>query len=200
MLAQTANGLEDDRHLLDRVDRAALLRRQLVDARMPCAAADGDARQQAAAAGDPDDEAARLRHDRRVGLQRARGEEPARARRLLLRDGVDDHVARKRDAELGERAGGDDHARHAALHVARAAPVEQRVADLGDEGIALRPVGARLGVDDVDVSVEQQRAPAAAAAEARHELGRPSNSRSSGTIGCGRSAAASGSCSSTSAP
>ncbi len=165
-----AHGLEHDRHLLDRVDRAALLRRQLVDAGVPGAAADRDARQQAAAAGDPDDEPARLRHDRGVGLQRAGCEEPAGAGRLLLGDGVDDQVAGERHAELGERAGGDDHARDAALHVARAAPVEQPVAHVGDERVGLRPVAARLGVDDVDVAVEQQRPPAAAAAEARDEL------------------------------
>ena len=67
-------------------------------------------------------------------------------------------------------AGGDDHARDAALHVAGAAAVEPAVAHHGGERVGLRPVGARLDVDDVDVAVEQQRAPAAAAAEARDEL------------------------------
>ena len=50
------------------------------------------------------------------------------------------------------------------------APVEAAVADHGGERVGLRPVGERLDLDDVDVAVEQQRPPAAAAAEARDEL------------------------------
>ena len=51
------------------------------------------------------------------------------------------------------------------------------------------------------MAVEQQRPAAAAAAEAPDRAaGGPANSSSSGTIGCGRSDAASGSISSTSAP
>ena len=105
--------------------------------------------------------------------EQARGEEAAGAGRLLLGDRVDDQVAGQRHAELRERAGGHDHARDAALHVARPAPVEPAVADHGGERIRLRPVAARLDVDDVDVAVEQQRAAAAAAAEARDELRAP---------------------------
>ena len=170
VLAQAPHGLEHDRHLLDRVDGAALLGRELMDAGVAGAPAHGDARQQAAAAGDPHDEAARFRDDRGVGLQRAGGEQPAGAGRLLLGDRVDDHVARERDAELSERAGCHHHARHTALHVAGAAAVEPPVAHDRAERIGLRPVAPRLGGDNVDVPVEQQRASASAAAEARDEL------------------------------
>ena len=131
----------------------------------------------------------------------ARGEQPARAGRLLLGDRVDDQVAGERNAELGQRAGRDDHARDPALHVARPAAVEQAVAQLGRERIGHRPVRARLDVDDVDVAVEQQRPPAAAAAEARDEL-RAALERELARAPSGAVAArsASGSCSSTSAP
>ena len=170
MLAQSLDGGQHDRHLLDRVDGAALLGRQRRDAGVPRAAVHRDARQQAAAAGDPHGEAARLGDDGGVGLQRARGVQTAGARRFLLGHGVDDEVARQRDAELGERAGCDDHARHPALHVARPAAVEQALAQLGRERVGHRPVCARLDVDDVDVAVQQQRPPAAAPAEAPDEL------------------------------
>ena len=170
VLAQALDGGKHDCHLLDRVDGAALFGRQRRDAGVPRAAPHRDARQQAAAAGDPDGEAARLRHDRGVGLQQARGEQPARAGRLLLGHRVDDEIAGQRHAELGQHAGGRHHARDAALHVTRPTAVEQAVAELGGERVGQRPVRSRLDVDDVDVAVEQQRAPAAAAAEARDEL------------------------------
>ena len=137
---------------------------------MAGAAAHRDARQQAAAARDPHGEPARLRHDRGVGLQQARGEQPAGAGRLLLGDRVDDQVAGQRDAELGERAG-----RRRPCSPRRPSCRTRRGRRAGRRGRPrrtgrLRPVGARLDVDDVDVAVEQQRATAAAAAEARDEL------------------------------
>ena len=142
VLAQALDGGQHDRHLLDRVDGAALLGRKRRDAGVPRAAAHRDARQQAAAAGDPHGQAARLGHDGGVGLQQARGEQPARAGRLLLGDRVDDQVAGQRNAELGQRARRHDHARHAALHVARPAAVEPAVAHVGGEGVRQRPVAS----------------------------------------------------------
>ena len=68
--------------------------------------------------------------------------------------------------------GGERHRRHAALHVAGAAPVEPAVADLGGERVA-GPLGLGLARDDVDVAVEQQAAAAAGAAQRRDELGAP---------------------------
>ena len=171
VLAQAAHGLEHDRHLLDRVDRAALLGRELVDAGVARAPAHGDARQQAAAAGDPHDEAARLRHDRRIGPQQARGEEAARARRLLLGDGVDDQVAGQRHARARRacRRRRPCSRRRPSCRTRRGRRAGRR-ATTARERVGLRPVAARLHVDDVDVTVEQQRATAAAAAEARDEL------------------------------
>ena len=170
VLAQPLDSREHDGHLLDRVDGAALLGRELCDARMAGAAVHRDAREQTAAARDPDGELGRLGHDGGVGLQQTGGEQAAGTGRLLVGDRVDDQVARERHAQIGQRAGGDDHARDAALHVARPAAVEQTVALDGRERVGERPGRARLDVDDVDVAVEQEGATAAGSAEARDEL------------------------------
>ena len=102
----------------------------LRDARVAGAALDGDRRQEAAAARDPDVEPARLGHDRRVGPQRPRHREPAGAGRLLLGHRVDDQVARAAGSpSRASVSAASDHAGDAALHVARAAAVDAAVVD-----------------------------------------------------------------------
>ena len=174
VLAQPLDCSEHDGHLLDRVDRSALLGRQLCDARMAGAAVHRDAREQTAAARDPDRELGRLGHDGGVGLQQTGGEQAAGTGRLLVGDRVDDQIARQRHAQIGQRAGRDDHARDAALHVARPAAVEQTLALDRRERVRERPGRARLDVDDVDVAVEQKGTTAAGSrGSARRAAGGP---------------------------
>ena len=165
-----AHGVQDDAHLLDRVHRAAGLPVRLRHLGVPGPALDGDGRRQRAAARHPDLERRRLRHDAGVGAHAVpRGGEPAGAGRLLVGDGVHDHVAGELHAEPREHLGRVDHARDAALHVARAAPVQVAVADLGPIRVA-RPALARVGRDDVDVAVQEQALAAARAGEPGGEL------------------------------
>ena len=123
--------------------------------------------------GDPDVEPARLGHDRSVGPKRPRHREPAGAGRLLLADRVDDQVAREPDPEPGERLGREHHGGDAALHVARPAAVNEAVLD--HRRRTEDAASARRGStdDDVDVAVEQQRAPAARPGKAGGELRSP---------------------------
>ena len=130
----------------------------------------GDAAVLGAAARDPDVEAGRLADDRRVGAEPALDEGgAARAGRLLVGVGGDDEVAGERHPELRQRLGGDRHCGDPALHVARAATVEESVPHLGGERIA-RPAIARLDGDGVDVPVEDERAAAARTAAAGDQL------------------------------
>ena len=96
---------------------------------MAGASLDRDRGEQAASAGDPDSEPARLGDDRGVGPKRARHREPTRPGRLLLADRVDDQVACELDAEPRERLGGEHHRGDAAFHVARATAVNDAVLD-----------------------------------------------------------------------
>ena len=125
-----------------------------------------------AAAGGPDLEAARLGHDREVGGDAMPGAgQAADAAGLLVgvraHDQIAGEAARRRDGFCG-----DDHRGDAALHVARAAADDAAVANLRVEGIVVPAVLAPRR-DHVDVAVEQQRAAAARAAQARSELRAP---------------------------
>ena len=112
VLAKARDRREHDRHLLDRVDGAALLRRSRREPGMPrrgratvttsAGGCRGTRRQTASPVGSVTI-AASARSTRESA-------EPAGAGRLLVGDGVDDEVAGQRDAELGDVPGGDDHA------------------------------------------------------------------------------------------
>ena len=173
--------LEQQHGLVDRADRAALVRVPWREAGVAAAALDVDRAEQRAAARDPDGQRARLGHDRRVRRERAGADEAAGAGRLLLAHRVDQQVAAQADAELGERLRGEDHRGDAALHVAGAAAVDQPVAALAAERVG-RPGVARVGGDDVDVAVEQQGAAAARAGEARGELRPPGEVEALGDV------------------
>ena len=69
-------------------------------------------------------------------------------------------VASKRSAGVAQRLHGGETRGHAALHVVRATTIELAVADGGREWL-----GHRGDADGVDVAVEQQRPPAAGAAQ-----------------------------------
>ena len=167
--AQPLDAVQEVARLLDRVDRAALGEVRVLLLGMARAARHADLAVDAAAAGRPDLEAGRLRHDREVGAEAtARAGEAADAARLLVGVGADDDVAAQ-GAARGQRLGRDDHRRDATLHVARPAARDDAVAHLRVERVVL-PAVLATGRDDVDVPVEQQRAAAAGAAEAGHEL------------------------------
>ena len=143
-------------HLLDRVHRAAGLPVRLGHLGVPGPALDRDGRRERAAARHPDLERRRLRHDAGVGADAVpRCGQAAGARRLLVGDGVHDHVAGEPHAQPREHLGRVHHARDAALHVARAAAVQVAVAHLGLVRVA-RPALARVRRDDVDVAVQEQ--------------------------------------------
>ena len=95
--------------------------------------------------------------------------EGARAGGLLVGVGVDDQVAIEADTEARQRLRRVRHRRHAALHVEDAAAVEDPVPDLGLPRVA-RPTVDRLGRDDVDVAVQEERPPAAGPRKCRGEL------------------------------
>ena len=190
VLAQALDGGQHDVIFSIALTAPPCVGRERRDAGVPRAAVHGDARQQAAAAGHPHGEAARLGHDGGVGLQQTRGEQPARARRLLLGDRVDDQVAGERNAELGQDAGRHDHARDAALHVARRrgrrAGRRASTAAKGSASVQFaRGSTSTTSTWPLSSSVRPPPLPRKRATS----CGRPSNVSSSGTIGCGRSEA-----------
>ena len=135
----------------------------------PARPGDVDRAVDGAAAGGPDLERARLGDDREVGGHAvARAGEPADAAGLLVGVGAHHDVTAQR-AALGEHLGSDDHRRDPALHVARAAADDPAVGDQRVERVVLQPSVAPRR-HDVDVPVQQQRPPAAAAAQPRGEL------------------------------
>ena len=161
---------EDELRFLDRVDGAAVAPVRLADPGVARPARNGDHRHEAAPARDPGVEPGRLRDDSGVSANAAGDRsEPADASGLLVRDRADHEVAGEAKAERGEDLGGEGHRRDAALHVARPAPVEPTVADLGLIGIA-RPALAWLAGDDVHVAVHEQAPAASAPGEAGREL------------------------------
>ena len=108
--------------------------------------------------GVPDRAARRLGQDRGVG--RVPGQhagERAVARALLLDDRLELHPRARREAEPLQAADGADHRHEPRLHVAGAAPVHPLALDARAVGVA-GPQRGRLGADDVDVAVEDQRA------------------------------------------
>ena len=171
LLAQLADRLQHDRHLLDGVHGAAVAPVRLGHLGVPGAALDRDRRRQRPAASHPHVERRRLGDDAGVGLDAVadRGQ-TAGARRLLVGDRVHDQVAAQAYAGLGQRHRRERHRGNAALHVAGAAAVEVPAAHLRGVGVA-RPAVARLRRHHVDVPVEQQAAPAARAGEAGGHLG-----------------------------
>jgi len=185
LLAQAADRLDQVSGLLDRVDRAARSGRAQREPRVPGAPVHRYPGQQRAAARDPHGEGAGLGDDGGVRSQRAGGRQPARARRLLVRDRVDHQVARQPHAEPGQHLGGEHHARDAALHVARPPAPDGAVADDRVERVA-RPRRARLDVDHVHVPVEQQRASRPGSRKARHQLRAPGEGEPLGDGGMSR--------------
>ena len=83
---------------------------------------------------------------------------------LLVGHGGDDDLAANR--RLRGAPGAGAHRRDAALHVRRAAAVQPAVALFGVE----RSVNHSLDADDVEMSVEHQRASATRRPDARHEI------------------------------
>jgi hypothetical protein len=108
---------------------------------------------QRAARPEPGRETRRLGDDPAVGAQSGRrdGERPG-AGGLLVGDCVDDEIAHERHLQRAQDLGGEQHARHAALHVARPASEHPAVAQRRHERIA-RPQLARLDAHHVDVPV-----------------------------------------------
>ena len=163
--------LDDDRCLLDRVHGAALAPGTLEDLCVSGTAGDGEDAVLRASAGHPDLEARCLGDDARVGLDPPRHDRrAARTRRLLVGVRRHEQVAGELDTAACERLGCERHRSDAALHVARAAPAEVAVSDLGLERVA-RPALDRLHGDSVDVTVEEEGPTAACAFEAGDELG-----------------------------
>ena len=163
LAAQPLDAVEQVARHLDRVDGAALAPVGGPVLGVPGAPRHGDLAVGAAAAGRPHLEPGRLGDDREVGRDAvARAGERADAGGLLVGVRADDHVAAQ-VARRRERLGRDHHRGDPALHVARAAADQAVALDAGAE--LLRRPG-----HDVDVAVEQQRAAAARAAEARREL------------------------------
>ena len=104
LLAQAPDGVQDHRHLLDRVHRAAGLPVRLRHLGVPGAALDRDGGRQRAAARHPDLERGRLGNDAGVGADAVPcGGQAAGARRLLVGDGVHDR-RRRRASRPGGRA------------------------------------------------------------------------------------------------
>ena len=95
--------------------------------------------------------------------------EAACARRLLVRVRRDDQVTVQAHAGSRQHLGREHHAGDPALHVARAAAVEDSVADLGLERGARPPI-ERFRRHGVDVAVQEQRPSTARPGEARDEL------------------------------
>ncbi len=170
-LAHTADRLEHEGCLLDRVDGSALAPVRLLDLGVAGTAGNGDLRVARAAAGDPDVEAGRLENDPGVGLDAVPGaSRRAGAGGLLVGVRADEEVAGQTDSLRGQRLGGDRHGCDAALHVAGAPSVQVPVAHLGAVRIR-RPTLARLGRDGVDVAVQEEAAAAPGSAKPRRELG-----------------------------
>ena len=153
---------QDAAHLRDRVDPE--IRPRAV--RGPSGRLDVEG--EPAAVGDAETLVGRLGDDRRVGAPAREQGLGADARRLLVDDGGDDHVAaQSTPCALG--AGARDR-REARLHVVGAAAVEPSALDPGGQA------AVRLEQPDrVQMAVEQQR-PAAAAAPRDADHVRPSGS------------------------
>ena len=172
-LAQALRGLHDRYGLLDGVHGATLAPVRLTHLGVAGTALHGDEGRQRAAAGDPGVEASGFGADAGVGLH-AVGDagEATGARRLLVGVGTEDDVAGEADAGAGQALEGDHQGGDAALHVAHAAGVQAAVASRQRERV-VGPLVARLDVHGVDVTVEEQAAPAARAAQPRSELRAP---------------------------
>jgi len=170
---QMAQGLADDAHLFDRIDRTPIARVGRRPARMARAANHCDRRDQATPAGGPYIEAGCFRDDRGIGGDAVRNRGCAsRAGRFLVRHGADEQVAGQADPKAHQRFGGNDHRRDTPFHVDRATAVQPAVPHLSLVGIA-GPAVARLGGDDVDVPVEEQTAAMPRARKAGQHLRTP---------------------------
>src|SRR5262249_39349314 len=154
--AERADRVDDERRLFDRVDGAAVAPVRLPNLRVPGPAGYPHDTVLRAAAGNPDLEARRLRHDCSICAKPSLHERgPAGSRGLLVGVRRDEQLAGELDVLCDEPLECEDHRRNTAFHVARAAPVEATVAHLGCERIA-RPALAGGGGDDVDMPVEDE--------------------------------------------
>ena len=201
LLAQRPDRVDHDGRLLDRVDRAAVVPARL---RAPRRGRAGRGRvitpysepRHATQVSKPVASVTMPASARSPSLDDRR---PAGARRLLVGVRRDEQVAGERDrrARRAPRPRGPSQRSRPSCRRRRGRRACRRAPR---RGTVARPLLPRLGGDDVDVAVEEQRPAAARAAQARDSCGRPAKSSPGGTSGLPRSSPASGSQRSISAP